>query len=123
MANTPISGLSDAIGKILTEYAEEITDKMDEAVPKVARAAVKALKQNSGVFNGTKYAGSWKSKIEKGRLQTTATIYSSLPGLPHLLEYGHATRNGGRTSGKVHIQPVEKQIIEDFEKEIERAIK
>lgn len=120
---TPISGLSDAISQILTEYGEEITGKMDEVVPQVAKAGVKALRQNAGVFNGTEYKGSWKVKIEKGRLQTTATIYSTKPGLPHLLEFGHANRGGGRTAGRVHIEPVEKQIIEDFEKEVEKAIK
>lgn len=123
MAKTGISGFSDAVGKILKEYGEEITDKMDEVVPKVARAGVKALKQNSGMFSGGKYAGSWSSKIEKGRLQTTATIYSTMPGLPHLLEFGHANRGGGRTAGRVHIAPIEKQIIEDFEKEVEKSIK
>lgn len=127
MAKTPISGLSDAISKILTEYAEEITGKMDEVVPRVARAGVKALKQNAAVFTvhneADPYKNSWKSKVERGRLQTTATIYSAKPGLPHLLEYGHATRNGGRVGGQVHIEPVEREIIEEFEKEVEKAIK
>lgn len=123
MAKTGINGLSDAINKILTEYADEVTDRMDEVVPQVAKAGVKALRQNSGVFNGTEYRGSWKTKIERGRLQTTATIYSAKPGLPHLLEFGHANRGGGRTAGHVHIEPVEKQIIEDFEKEVEKALK
>lgn len=123
MAKTGINGLSDAISRILTEYADEITDRMDEVVPEVAKAGVRALRQNAGVFNGKEYRGSWKTKIERGRLQTTATIYSTKPGLPHLLEFGHANRGGGRTAGQVHIAPVEQQIIEDFEKEVERAIK
>lgn len=122
-----INGLSDAINKILADYAEEITESMDEIVPKVARAGVKALKQNSSAFavhrEKDPYKNSWKTKIERGRLQTSATIYSTLPGLPHLLEFGHANRGGGRTAGRVHIEPVEKQIIEDFEKEVEKAIK
>jgi hypothetical protein len=39
------------------------------------------------------------------------------------LEFGHAKRNGGRVPGKAHIAPAEAKGIEQFEKDIEKALK
>ena len=121
----PIDRLSAEINKILTEYGNEVKENVDEAAQRVTKAGVKAVKGNaSGSFGGTgKYAKGWKSKFETGRLSSQGIIYNGdLPGLPHLLEHGHANRNGGRTPGRVHIAPVEQKIIEDFEKAVKKAI-
>ena len=50
------------------------------------------------------------------------TLYSKVPGLPHLLENGHAKRGGGRVPGKTHIAPVEQELIKQFEEQIEKAV-
>lgn len=121
----PIDRLSAEINKILTEYGEEVQENVDEAAQRVTKAGVKAVKGNaSGSFGGTgKYAKGWKSKFETGRLSSQGIIYNgTVPGLPHLLEHGHANRNGGRTAGRAHIAPVEQKLIEDFEKAVKRAI-
>lgn len=71
-----------------------------------------------------RYGTGWTSQIETGRFSAQGTIYNyKYPGLPHLLEYGHANRNGGRTPGHVHIAPVEEKINADFERKIENEIK
>lgn len=121
----PIDRLSAEINKILTEYGEQVQQDVDEAAQRVTKAGVKAVKGNAkGSFGGTgKYAAGWTSKFEKGRLSSQGIIYNgTVPGLPHLLEHGHANRNGGRTSGREHIGPVEQKIIEDFEKAVKAAI-
>lgn len=121
----PIDRLSAEINKILTEYGEQVQQDVDEAAQRVTKAGVKAVKGNAkGSFGGTgKYAAGWTSKFEKWRLSSQGTIYNgTVPGLPHLLEHGHANRNGGRTSGREHIGPVEQKIIEDFEKAVKAAI-
>lgn len=121
----PIDRLSAEINKILTEYGEQVQQDVDEAAQRVTKAGVKAVKGNSkGTFGGTgKYAAGWTSKFEKGRLSSQGIIYNgTVPGLPHLLEHGHANRNGGRTSGREHTGPVEQKIIEDFEKAVKAAI-
>ena len=121
----PIDRLSAEINKILTEYGDQVQQNVDEAAKKVTKAGVKAVKGNaSSTFGGSgKYASGWTSKFEKGRLSSQGIIYNgTVPGLPHLLEHGHANRNGGRTPGRPHIAPVEQQIIKDFEEAVKKAI-
>lgn len=124
MAKTPIDKLNTAISKILTEYGNEIAGNLGEATKKAAKAGVTALRsQSKATFGGTgRYARGWSSQYEEGRLTYSAVIYNSSPGLPHLLENGHAKRGGGRTPGRPHISIVEQQLIESFEKEVEAKI-
>lgn len=125
----PIDRLSAEINKILTEYGEEVQENVEEAAQKVTKAGAKAVKGNAqSTFKISKnkkknYAKGWTSTFETGRLSSQGIIYNKdLPGLPHLLEHGHAKRNGGRTDGRPHIAPVEQKLIEDFVKAVKEAI-
>jgi hypothetical protein len=40
-----------------------------------------------------------------------------------LLEYGHATVDGGRVPGTPHIRPIEDWLEKEFEDRVEKAIK
>ena len=112
--------LDSTINRILDEYCQKIDKDLGMAVDKVAKAGVKELKANSqATFKGTgRYAKGWTSKKEKDRILHTTIIYNRTPGLPHLLEHGHAKRGGGRVSGREHIAPVEQAVINQFEKEL-----
>lgn len=125
MSATPIDKLDVAIQKILAEYSANITENVKEATKAVAKEGAKAVKANArGSFGGTgKYASGWASKYEDGRVSGTGFVYNrTVPGLPHLLENGHALRNGGRYGGIKHIAPVEKEIIDKFMKAVNEAI-
>ena len=115
--------LGEAIAEILEEYGDEVQKDMDDVVKDVGKAGVKAIKSASGVFGGTgKYRKGWTSQIDSERYGSTVTIYNRTPGLPHLLENGHAKRGGGRVPGKTHIAPVEQERIKQFEEQIEKAV-
>lgn len=105
-------GVDWAVKKFIEQYNADVVEEMYNVVPEVARDTAKRLRQESP--KGPKgYSKGWTSKIEKGRLRIGATIYGKhgTYQLAHLLEHGHATRNGtGRvfpsTPAKVHIAPV-----------------
>ena len=120
-----IDNLASEIQKILDDYGDEVTGKLDEITKRVGQKGTQLLKNEAGAAfpDGTgKYAKGWTYQVEKNRLYTTVTIYNRTPGLPHLLEHGHAVVSGGRKvgeySGKKHIAPVEEKIIQDYEKEV-----
>ena len=119
----PIDQLQSELHKILEEYGEDVANGTREAVTKVAQKGAKAVRGNSaGSFGGSgKYAKGWTYQSEYRRPGSVATIYNRTPGLPHLLENGHAKRGGGRVPGRTHIAPVETEIITEIERAIQEV--
>ena len=114
----PIDKLTDEVDKILKEYGENVQQNLGDIVKQMAKKGAQTLRsQSRGTFGGTgAYAKGWTSTAQTGRVSAQGTIYNEdLPGLPHLLEHGHANRNGGRTPGRVHIATVEDALIKEFE--------
>lgn len=114
--------LQSDINKILAQYAADTTKTVQELAKDFGKKGVKALRDSSKVFNGTRYAKGWKVTMEESRLGSTAIIHNTTPGLPHLLEKGHALRNGGRTEGTVHIAPVEEELVKGFRRALEHDL-
>lgn len=122
--------VSNAINRIISQYYAEATEAMYEVIDEVGKESVKKLRSESRAnFNGKKYARGWSLKFDTGRLKHGCIIYNKYPGLPHLLEHGHATRNGtGReydpTPGRVHIAPIsewaEDEVLDRTITKIER---
>lgn len=114
--------LSKQIQALLSEYGNEVEEVLQEEIPKVAKKAVTRLKKESP-GDGNYHKG-WTQKTEKGRFAVSSVIYNAKsPGLPHLLEYSHALRNGGRSKPIVHIKPVEEWASEEIVKRVEEALK
>ena len=127
MANrTPVDKLADAISGILDQYEGEVRDNLGEITTQIGKKGVQALRKQSKSALDTgsgDYARGWKSAVERTRTGTTVTIYNAQPGLPHLLEHGHVTRNGTgrvypRTPAHEHIAPVEQELVETFQREV-----
>lgn len=114
-----IDNLGATIQKILDDYAEDAEKTLEDAAKDAAKAGAKALQSSSkSQFGGSgKYAKGWTAKKEDvARHASLWVIWNqNAPGLPHLLENGHALRNGGRTAPRAHIAPVEAELVKDFE--------
>ena len=127
VANINIDQLAAEIAKGLSEYSQDVVEKVNISSEAVGKAAVKRLKETSPKRPGSgKYAKSWTMKTEpeigqphKRIVHVKAPHYR----LTHLLEKGHAKKGGGRVEGKPHIRPAEEQVIKDFVAEVEEAIK
>lgn len=114
-----LDGLPDAIADILDEYEADTIRSTHDVVRKMAQTGARAVNSAaSAAFGGKRYKSSWSAQIQNSRVDAGAVIYSRVPGLPHLLENGHAKRGGGRTTGKSHIKPVEEKLIKEFEQNI-----
>lgn len=123
---TPIDKFSAAIHDVLEYYGEELQENIAEAAKTVTKKGVQAVKQSArGLFKktGAGYAEGWTSRYETGRVSAQGIIYNEdVPGLPHLLENGHAKRGGGRVPGRAHIKPVEDEIVKEFIKAVTKSV-
>lgn len=79
---------------------------------------------NKNLQNGARkqYSKGWRLKKDKlGKNRYSIKIHNKTDyQLTHLLEFGHATRNGKRTKAQVHIRPVEKKYSEKFEQRLKK---
>lgn len=118
-----INDIADVIMQGLNEYAELAMEDMKEAVKHASAAVRKDIKANAPADTG-KYAKSWTTKKVRETSQTLTMVVHSKNRyqLAHLLEYGHARRNGGRVEGKAHIASAEQHGIRQLQEEIERAL-
>ena len=124
MANkVSIDGLADAVMKELNEYKELSTEDMKKDVRKAAQTVKKDIQANAPRKSG-KYAKSWSVKNTKMNSHVLeVTVYSrNRYQLAHLLEHGHAKRNGGRTRAQVHIAPAEELGEKQLEADIIRGL-
>ena len=119
-----IDQMAHVIMEGLQEYADLATDDMKAAVKKAGDEAKKDVQAGAPVKSG-KYKKSWTVKTTKENSNSLElTVHSrNRYQLAHLLEFGHAKRNGGRTRAFPHIAPAEAKAAELLEKEVERALK
>ena len=120
---TSIDDMAAEIMRGLTEYAELADTAMKKAVRKTATAVKSEISANAPKKSG-RYKKSWAAKKVKENSHTLEmTVHSKdRYQLAHLLEKGHAKRNGGRVSGKPHIAPAEAHGEEMLTQLIEEAL-
>ena len=125
MPGTKISvdQLADAVSDMLDEYSRLADETMRKAVTDAGKTVRDAISEGAPVKSG-KYAKSWS--VKNTRMSSHAmevTVYSrNRYQLAHLLEHGHAKRNGGRTRAQIHIAPAEEKGIEQLERAIRKGL-
>ena len=115
--------LADVINGYLAEYGSSVREAIEASSKKVAKEVVKELKQGGG-FGGTgEFNKGWTSKTEQTRMGSETVVYNkTAPGLAHLLEFGHAKANGGRTKAFNFIAPINDSIEDKFVTAFEQSI-
>ena len=119
-----IDDLADLVMDGLREYSELADTAMKKAVRKTAASVKKEISENAPKRTG-KYAKSWTAKKTKENSHSLEmTVHSkNRYQLAHLLEHGHAKRNGGRVEGKPHIAPAEENGAELLQSLIRKELK
>ena len=110
--------------KGLMEYSQLAASDMKKAVRKAGNEVRSEIQSNAPKDTGA-YAKSWavkKTKESSEKLEVTVHSKNRYQ-LAHLIEYGHALRNGGRAKAQPHIAPAEEHGIEGLEKAIKKALK
>lgn len=115
--------ISKDLKKILDDYAIEVSEEVDKASNSTAKSVAKDLKSSSPKKTG-KYGQSWSNKEERGTVLNKAFVVYNKEHyrLTHLLEYGHATVNGGRVPPRPHIKQAKERGMQFFEKKVRKMI-
>lgn len=118
-----IDDLTDLVMDGLREYSELADTAMKKAVRKTAASVKKEISANAPKDTGT-YAKSWATKkVTENSHKLEITVHSkNRYQIAHLLEKGHAKRNGGRVNGKPHIAPAEENGADLLESLIKKEL-
>ena len=119
--------LSRAVAKVLDEYEESVIETVQRMTNELAKEGLSKVKAASPVSGKSPkrsaYKSGWSKKVITNRMGASAIIYNGkYPGLVHLLEKGHALRNGGRSTAFPHVAPVEEWMNSELQKRIKEAI-
>lgn len=120
---TSIDKLAGEIALAVQEYTQDVSEAIEKKVDTTAKAIVDELKITSPKDTG-KYAKGWTSKKSTKDGEYKQIVHNKdKPSLVHLLEFGHATMDGGRTEAQPHVQPAYEKHTANFESDIKRIIK
>ena len=115
---------ADAMKDILNDYGDKVHEVIEDVEKKVAKESVSDLKEaNEGETPWKKYPKSWTSETKKITGGFETRIYNSKHyRLTHLLEFGHAKVNGGRTRAYPHIASVNDKTQREFVEELKKGL-
>ena len=121
--NIPISELANEVMKGLKEYADLATEDLKKDVEKAGKKVKEQIESTATKDTG-KYAKSWAVKKTRETSDSIELVVHSKTRyqLTHLLEFGHAKRNGGRVAARPHLAAAEQAGIEQLTRDIERDL-
>ena len=119
--------LQEQVEELLDQYGKQCSEVVNDAVHEVSKEALKKLKKEAPKRTG-RYKKGWKVKKNDDKFSANDILYgkeASTYAIAHLLEHGHATRNGGRTAPIPHVKNVEewaqKALVDTVEKKLKEV--
>lgn len=117
--------LDASLQETLGVYHKDVTERVNACSKDAAKALVKKTKATA-----PKASGSFKKNIASKVLEKLPNgdkyvWYVKPPDhrLTHLLVHGHRTRNGGRTKADPFLQNALDEVLPEYEKAVEEAVK
>ncbi len=123
MAGISIDDMAVDIMDGLQEESERTDTAMKKALQKTASQVRKEISENAPKRTG-KYGKSWTTKKTAEKSQSLQIVVHSKNRyqIAHLLEHGHAKRNGGRVEAQPHIAPAEEHGAENFDELLKKYL-
>lgn len=121
--------LATAINRTLLNYGETVDRIVDIQASKAIKDLVDRTKRDAPVntrSHGKHYRDQIASKTLKSRSHEKSYLWyvnGDKYRLAHLLNSGHQKRNGGRVPGDNHVTRNAEQVIAEYERGIEEAIR
>ncbi len=119
------SDLGKAISSELTIYHEDVVEKVNAAGASAIKELVKRTKAGAPVDTGDFKKSIASKEVQASNGMKNFVLYARAPfhRIFHLLVHGHAKQNGGRVPGNPFLQNACDQVLPEYEREIEEALK
>ena len=125
--------LNTQLEQVLTIYSQDINERLREVTRESMKQLVKETKATAprGRRSGTyrkHITADYKSLNGSARgirgQDISATWYVKAPEyrLTHLLVYGHATRNGGRTAANPFLHNAREKVVQEYEQKVQEVL-
>lgn len=111
----------DRFAAALEQILQDVAMASDRALEHGIREGCRVGKEewvDGAPVNTGEYAKSIRYRVSQGPNGPVGHVYSTKPGLPHLLEFGHAKIGGGHTKAQPHVADAAKTAFEETEREV-----
>lgn len=121
-----INDLSEAIQRELTIYHEGLVERLDAAGERAIKKMVKRTKADAPELTGSFKRNITYKKVTKDWKEPSKFVWCvRAPDyrITHLLVKGHANVDGSRTEGHSFLQDAKDEVLPEYERECEEAIR
>lgn len=126
MSKTKPGDLGAALANELTLYAQDVEKAVDAAGERAMEKLVRITKATAPKGKRGQFRRKITWTAQRGRLGTRTFVWHvKAPDhrLVHLVVHGHATKDGGRTKGNSFLQDALDQVLPEYEREVEEAVR
>lgn len=127
MANptVQIDQLADVLEQELTLYAQKVNENVYAAGATAVKDLVKKTKATAPEQTGSFRKNIASKELEKTYRKFRFAWYVKAPDyrLTHLLVHGHANVDGSRTPGNSFLKDALNEVLPDYERKVEEAIR